>query len=230
MGGVVSFNNILNSIQVLKQENCPPDHQVWNSFSIKTIGNFIYSPEIESLFQEIKKNHPNNLSHLIRVTVDAFSKASKITDSENTQNPSFIGVCNFICFLLSISHDPPQSSPWFKMPGVYLSALSPISTLIQTLQRLLQFSQPINQFLQSNLLAIRTTYVKTLLFIQNADSLNNQPSDLPSPYLLSLETFQSSSFLPTLFNLIPEHRPKPDPSLLFAAHSDLSVQCINFCY
>ncbi|OHT08566.1 hypothetical protein TRFO_22820 [Tritrichomonas foetus] len=203
MGGVVSTSKITSLIQILKQENCSSIHYVWQGISVDDMANLNLSNEDINDLLLIQKMRPDNFSELVRITVDVFSKASKISEKENSQNPNYVYVCNFICLLLSISNDSKSNIVWFRASQLYLSAVKPIMSLSETLQRLLRFNDSIITFLQSSILDLRISYAKTLLFIVHAQSLGgNQICEETSTFLSIFDFFHWNQFLITLFETI----------------------------
>ena len=204
MGIVFSSNNTGTFVQTLEQENCPHGHPIWDKVNISFLSGFSYSPLFHSSLIKIKAKYPENYANLVDATVVEFAKAAKLSESEGREDNGYINVCDFICMLLS--SETSDNSYWFKMPKVYLTALSPISTVIQTIQKLLKLSQPVNTILgNNNLIELKIGLLKTMGFIANKDAIGDygKKNNEPSKFLLSLDLFQSNTFIPPLLNLMP---------------------------
>ena len=188
MGGVISSNKMISLIQLLKQENCRNNFSLWQGITVDDFADLSLSQDDITDLLYIQRYQPDNFSYLIHMITDVFSKESKISEKENSQNSNYIPVCNLLCTLLTISNDSTNYKYWFQNDAHYLS-VSPILLLKETLQALLRFNDPVGIFLQESILSLRIAYIKTFLFIFHANFLGFSNLDNENPQMNSRNVF-----------------------------------------
>lgn len=226
----MSSSRVSSLLDVLKQEPCPMDHIVWQNITVDGFTSdldYRLLPELTVIF----KQRPDNFAMLVKTCVDVFSKAASVSDVENSQNWNYLYVCNFLSLLLCVSSEEPKSSPWYKRAKY--SDLTPLDSLILTLQRLLRLNDAPGILLQSSVLDLRIAYVKTLLFITHAGNFGDQTRmEDPTPYVAAMDAFSSGPLMKTIFDVMPRIilNTRPSQSLLFLkAMLAYAIPCLQFC-
>ncbi|EAX89960.1 hypothetical protein TVAG_124400 [Trichomonas vaginalis G3] len=207
MGGALSSSDAIPAfLRTLLSGACPPAHPIWASFNITSFNTSEMTKEDILLLQEVRDKRPDNFAELVRCITDAFTREIKLAENE-IQNDSmyldFSMYSDMICLLLSISGLPQKISPWFKAPTLYLKQSLPLHQVLLAEFRLLNMTDSIFNCYSDELQA-NITFVKTLLFVQQAEAFTYPVKSDPSQYLLSFDIFPAKAFLPVLFEFIPK--------------------------